>query len=94
MHTGGQHLATESPHALPSTSSLTRAIVGLLDRFGLHVSPAHFGSHGFGQIAPNLGISIEHSRAIGVPSEKQAIWSDAFLCAASMRQLGEVYSVG
>jgi hypothetical protein len=32
--------------------------------------------------------------SIGVLSEKQAISSDAFLCLASMRQIGEVYSVG
>ena len=32
--------------------------------------------------------------SIGVPSEKQAISSDAFLCLASMRQIGEVCSVG
>lgn len=35
--------------------------LNLLDGFGLHVSPAHFGSHGFGRVAPNLGIPIEHS---------------------------------
>ena len=32
--------------------------------------------------------------SIGVPSEKQGISSDAFLCPASMRQIGEVYSIG
>jgi hypothetical protein len=66
----------------------------LLDGFGLHVFPSHFGSHGFGQVAPNLGISIEHSRVNQSTVRKQAISSDAFLCPASMRQLGEVYSVG
>jgi hypothetical protein len=59
-----QRSATGSPHASPSAASLSRPTADrdstqLLDGFGLHVSPAHFGSHGIGQVAPNLGISIE-----------------------------------
>ena len=54
-HTGYQRSATESPHASPRAASLSRPTAGrdstqLLDGFGLHVSPAHFGSQGFGQV--------------------------------------------
>jgi len=43
----------------------------VLDGFGLHVSPSHFGSDGFGQLAPNLGISIEHDRVNQSTSENK-----------------------
>jgi len=71
-----QRLDLKRDHDVPKGGSDP---LNLLDGLGLHVSQAHFGSHGFGQVTLNLGILIEHNRANRSTVRKASQFAPCFL---------------